>query len=135
MSFMFWQADYATGIEAVDEQHRHLFALINELYTRILDCENMEEERRIAGQILQSLIYYVEEHFSAEEALFSHSKYPDTTAHKAAHNHFQSKLDDLLQSHQAGKLGLSNDILIFLRDWLIGHVTKTDMSYVPYVGE
>lgn len=135
MSFIPWQEDYATGIEAIDEQHRHLFHLIDELYTRILNCENMEEERKIAGQILQSLIYYVEEHFSEEEALFNNSKYPDAHAHKAAHDHFRSRLDELLRSYQDGALGLSNDILVFLRDWLIGHVTKTDMGYVPFVGK
>ena len=135
MSFIPWQTEYATGIEVIDDQHRHLFDLIDELYTRILNCEDMEEERKIAGQILQSLIYYVEEHFLAEEALFSNSEYPDAAAHKAAHDHFRSRVDELLQSYQDGVMGLSNDILVFLRDWLIGHVTKTDRGYVPFVGK
>lgn len=64
-----WTKDYAFGSNLIDEEHRHLFELL-EWLERELFLEHDLDSGRIAA-VAKELNYHVDEHFFHEEALMS----------------------------------------------------------------
>jgi hemerythrin-like metal-binding protein len=61
--FIEWSDErYSTDIDRFDEQHKHLFGLLNDLYVAI---EEGHPEETV-GDILQELERYTEYHFGDE---------------------------------------------------------------------
>ena len=40
-----------------------------------------------------------------------------------------------MTSFKQGKATITNDILIFLKDWVVNHIKKTDKRYAPFLRE
>lgn len=121
--------EYLTGIELVDDEHRQLFALVNEVHTLVHDEFIFDKYDEIM-RILTELKNYTEMHFRDEEAYMENINYPDLEAQRRAHNAFIEKLVDInyeelenLDDHQQEYL---QDILDFLAKWLINHILKMD---------
>lgn len=121
-----WTPRLATGVAALDEQHKEIFQWLAEL-------ENASADQRTLFGVyaITRLKHYMREHFAAEEALMRSAAYPDLAAHMAEHAVFRSKLGELqLRSIQED---VSADTVQFLTDWLTNHIATTDMAYVPYL--
>lgn len=67
MDFMTWTDDYATGIDIVDQQHRHLLEMVNEAAALLLEGPSAQHADRQA--LFAGLISYTAEHFSTEEGV------------------------------------------------------------------
>jgi hemerythrin-like metal-binding protein len=121
--------DLATGIELIDDQHKMLCAYINALF-RATRHEFSKEE---IFDIVSSLKDYASTHFSTEEQYFAHSKYPDTEKHKEVHKNFVAKVVQVERDLHSGKADVGDDLLQFLKNWLLQHIRRTDHEYVPYI--
>ncbi len=126
-----WTPEFSVNIRKVDEQHKKLIALINELH-----------DARVAGHgrdeivpVLQGLADYAREHFGMEEDLMAMHGYPKYLSHKAAHYGFAHKVMEFRQQYEEGSITISMDILDFMKDWLSYHILHTDMEYAPYLNE
>ena len=124
-----WTDKLATGIRLIDDQHRVLCNLINDLYRAMSE----RETDAALGKIIASLKDYTIMHFSTEEQYFSHSGYPDVQAHEKIHRQFEAKVAAFEADFKSGKSKVSMDLLTFLKDWLINHIQKTDHQYAPHV--
>jgi hemerythrin-like metal-binding protein len=124
-----WTPDLETGIDLIDDQHRMLCSYINSLYraTRRA-CSEAE-----ILDIVNSLRDYTATHFSTEEQYFSHSAYPDTARHMEVHKDFVAKVVEVEKNLKAGRARVGNDLLEFLKSWLLQHIRRTDHEYAPYV--
>lgn len=129
MTFMIWTNALSVGIEEVDNQHHWLVDATNRLHDA-LQAANVD--RATVGEILEGLMDYTMNHFIAEESLFERYAYPDAAAHKAQHNHFTATLMRLLTHFEAGR-DIGPEVLTLLRDWLLGHIMRSDRAYVPYM--
>jgi hemerythrin-like metal-binding protein len=121
--------DLYTGIELIDDQHNMLCAYINALYRATRHEFSREEILDIVG----SLKHYAATHFSTEEQYFSHSTYPDTEKHKETHKNFVTKVVQVERDLQHGNCDVGDDLLQFLKNWLLQHIRRTDREYVPYI--
>lgn len=126
-----WTDSLATGILLIDDQHKMLCNIINDLYHSMI----RRETDAAAEKIIAGLKEYTMMHFNTEEQYFSHSGYPEVKEHEKTHRLFEEKVAAFERDFKKGKIKISMDLLNFLKNWLINHIQKTDLRYVPYVRE
>lgn len=131
MAFMPWSEELATGIQSIDEQHQWLVNTTNRLYEEI---NTTEPDNQKIGNILEGLIDYTFNHFIVEEDLFKRFDYPESPAHVEEHNKFTATASELLSKFETGET-VNNEALEFLKEWLVHHIMKVDMAYVPFMKE
>lgn len=129
MSAIRWDDGMCLGIERIDEQHKKLTGLINELYVAF----TAGRDRDILSRLIREISDYCLYHFSDEERLMAETGYPDTEHHTAQHRTFVHKTVDFLVDAAEGKEDLSLEVLDFLTDWWIGHIQGTDVRLGEYL--
>jgi hemerythrin len=129
--FFPWTEELLTGIAEVDEQHKWLVDTTNKLHDELSKPDPDNEE---IGEILFGLVDYTYNHFIMEEELFARLGYPEAEAHQAQHNTFTAKINSLLERHEGGE-GVNVECLELLKNWLTGHIMKTDKAYVAFFRE
>ncbi len=131
MALIDWNDTYSVDVTEIDQQHKKLVSIINELNTAM-------KERKAAetmGKTIDELIDYTVTHFIVEEKYFDKFNYPETVSHKKEHDDFINKIKDVKKSFDKGSLMLSIDIMNFLKDWLINHIQGTDKKYSSFFNE
>ena len=131
MAFMNWNSTFSVNILEIDNQHKKLVAMINELSEAMKARKGSE----VMGKIISGLVDYTKTHFAAEEAYFAKYGYPETAAHKLEHTKFINQLNKFKQDFEAGKLSVTIDVLKFLSDWLVNHIKGTDQKYSKFLND
>ncbi|MBU3954691.1 MAG: bacteriohemerythrin [Proteobacteria bacterium] len=126
-----WGDKLAIGIHEIDEQHKELVKMINELH-RAMKVKMGAKE---AGNILTRLADYTVYHFKNEETLFEKYQYPDRDAHKQYHDKLVARVLEFKSEFEGGRAALSMDLMEFLTSWLRDHILKTDKAYAPFFKE
>lgn len=129
MALFEWSDKYSVNIKQIDEQHKKLVDMLNELYEAMKTGKGKE----VLGKTLTELIQYVGTHFATEEKLFSTYGYPEYNAHKAEHIKLTQKAIELQKDFQQGAPVLTVEVLGFLRDWLQNHILGTDKKYSQFL--
>ncbi len=127
--YLEWKDEYCVGIDSIDQQHRKLVNLINQLQTA-LDYSTGEEFERDA---LEELVDYTKTHFSYEEGLMKDNDYPDYEPHKLQHQKMFKKVEEVLAEYEQDQETAMDNAVDFLRDWLINHINGTDKQYSSYL--
>ncbi|MBQ4567047.1 MAG: hemerythrin family protein [Desulfovibrio sp.] len=127
--FAAWSDELATGIEAIDGQHKLLLTYINKLHHAI----NTGRSREELQEVLEALAGYAFTHFNTEEIFFKRTDYPDTEKHIRIHEDFRTKVEEFHTALLAGKANVDMEVLHFLRDWLIHHISGMDVAFAPYL--
>ncbi|MCE1169749.1 bacteriohemerythrin [Azovibrio restrictus] len=127
MSLITWtQEKFGTSVSKHDEEHQHLFNLLNKLHESV-----GQGERGTIGKNLDSLIAFVAEHFASEEKNMSAVGYPSLAQHKQEHDTLVQTCVDLQKKFHAGSAEITEQTTAFLRDWLIKHIPQIDFMYAP----
>lgn len=129
--FVVWKESYSVGIDSIDQQHKKLLTLINQLQTAVDYPTGGHFER----EALDELVDYTKTHFSYEEGLLIDNDYPDFNAHKAEHEKMFKKVEEVLAEYELDQDAAMNKAAEFLRDWLITHINGTDKAYSSYLIE
>ncbi len=129
MRLIRWKDSFSVGVPEFDTQHQQLIALINDLHDARLAGNSALGMRQCLGQ----LVRFAQEHFAAEERLLSARGYPELAVHKVAHNEFVHKVEAFQKDFYAGREGLSDDIMQFLKAWLVGHILVADKRYGTFL--
>lgn len=124
-SLIKWNPAYGVGIVEIDQQHRILMQMINEIQNSVVSGETRDAQ----SKILDGLSSYARDHFTNEERLFDIYAYPWAITHKAAHQAFSQKVDAVAQEYKMGKSDVSGQILTFLSEWLKNHIVGKDKTY------
>ena len=129
MRYIPWNPALETGNAEVDEQHRALYALVNDLNAAALvDIDDTQ----IAHQLARILRYAVT-HFATEQALMEESGYPRAEAHMAIHNDFADAAEELARAYGSGTGTSAVELAIFMQDWLETHIREEDRPLVEYL--
>jgi hemerythrin len=126
-----WNERYSLGIPKIDEQHKELLRLTNELYAACLNDDNEAKEQ--FKNTISALVHYVSEHFSAEERLLERVKYPKYAEHKAEHESFVKKMLEQVSCFKEGKSFVPNNFVRYLKDWILSHIAVSDKHYATYI--
>jgi hemerythrin len=129
MNLIEWNDAFSVGIDSIDEQHKGLLDLLNKLVNQL----GRPVDRKVTEDAVNKLLEYTVFHFSTEEYLMRKADYPEYDAHKAEHEMLVKKASDFFKDFVQQKTDLTEDIVIFLRDWVFNHILKTDMKYRGYL--
>jgi hemerythrin len=130
-SIVEWDSRYAVGIQLIDDQHRELLKLINNVH---LGCLEENEDTKIRFKLtVHGLINYTKYHFSTEEQLLERIKYPDSAAHKRQHDEFIRDILDRVERFERGRTVSPKSFIRYIRDWVVTHITLIDKKYATYI--
>ncbi len=127
--YLEWKDEYCVGIDSIDQQHRKLVNLINQLQTAI-DYSTGEEFEREA---LNELVDYTKTHFTYEEGLLKDNDYPGYEPHKLQHEKMFKKVEEVLAEYEQDQETAMSNAVEYLKDWLISHINGTDKQYSSYL--
>jgi hemerythrin-like metal-binding protein len=126
-----WDDSFSVNIAEIDEQHKKLVSMVNELNEAMKQGKGNE----VIGEILDGLVEYTVTHFATEENLFDTYGYPQTLIHKKIHSDFVAKVSDFKGQFDKGAIMLSMDVMNFLSDWLVAHIKGEDQKYSGFLNE
>ena len=121
MPLISWSDKFSIGVEMIDEQHKTLFNLVNDLHSHINDGS----ARQALSNALDALIEYTQYHFTAEEDYMFNTEYPRFEQHKAFHDNLTKQVLEFKQEFSEGK-GDTGKFLEFLYQWLSNHIMEQD---------
>ena len=125
-----WDNSLTVGFDLLDDQHKKLVAMINEL---IEGCKKGEAEAQAAIlQTFEKVVDYTKTHFTEEEKYLAQVAYPDLEAQKKMHHQFLFEIVNLITEVDSGKTAPIT-MAGFLKDWLLNHIAKADKQYLPYM--
>lgn len=117
--------EYLTGIEQIDNEHRRLFEIAEEVY-QLQQQEFLVDKYDQIKAALEELREYTKTHFAHEEEYMESIQYKHMFMQKVQHDAFVKKLDELDLDKLDDEDGTISDILKFLTDWLVHHILETD---------
>jgi len=123
-----WMSVYDTHIKTVDEQHRVLVEMINDLQT----ARENNNEPKLIREIFFKLVDYTKYHFSQEESLMTTSNYPKLLEHSSQHKEFVNKIVEMLEGLKKGDVNISDKLNDFLMNWLIKHILGYDKEFANF---
>ena len=107
-----WNERYSVGVRILDQHHRHLAGLINQLSERTE--ENIRSEKMV--DILTALVSYAEYHFRHEEDLMAAAQYHELDSHRAEHQHFCEVIAETCYGATLGIIGVK-ELFAYLTRW------------------
>lgn len=131
MAMMTWNDNLSVKVAEIDQQHKRLIAMINELN----DAMKVGKGKDVLEKIVSSLITYTATHFKTEEKYFTLYRYPDAENHKKEHVAFVQKVSNFKEGLEKGKMSLTIEVINFLSDWLKNHIMGTDKKYSQFFNE
>ena len=128
---MRWSERFATGVRALDEQHKMLFKM-SEDYRAVLDEGRGE---RLYSTMLDSLAGYAAAHFSIEEQCMFRYQCPVAERNSNAHAQFVDVLKSFQTRYAAAGYSLSdaNQLVDFVDEWLTEHIGTIDVQLQDWV--
>ncbi len=125
MSIISWDNTYSVDIQEIDEQHKCLVEIMNELYIALAN----RSDTQLIGHVLDKLVDYTRIHFAVEETLMRLFNYSEYDQHKATHDMIVEQVEDFQRKFHTGNNHVGMELLMFLRDWLFDHINKADKQY------
>ncbi|MCB1157470.1 MAG: hemerythrin family protein [Leptospiraceae bacterium] len=129
MPFILWTKENEIGIEIIDNQHKHLFDLLNTLHATF----SLGEEKNVLLKALDALIEYTIFHFDTEERLFEKYSFPQKIQHQKEHNKLAEEIIGLRMKLEAGSAILTIKVLEFIHSWLEQHTMNSDRKFGEYI--
>ena len=127
MALLTWSNKHSVGVQILDDQHRQLIGILNELHAAMLKGQ----AQLIAGPLLDNLLNCTLDHFSTEERMMSEARFSGLTEHRAKHLELAEKVGDYVIRYRKGDSTIYVQLLTFLRDWLSSHMQEEDQEYGP----
>mgnify|MGYP000411579698 CR=1 FL=1 len=130
MPLITWTPQLSVGVQPLDNDHKLLVSLINQLHDTVED----NQDRDTVGSVLNALVDYTEYHFEREEILMRVCGYPDLEKHKKAHDAMKAKVKIIQNDYAKSEtMDLGGDVLDFIKDWFSEHVQNQDKLYRSFM--
>ena len=129
MPIFTWNDSYSVSVAAMDNQHKKIFDLINQLHNAMSTGKGKE----IIGSVLEEMLNYTKTHFTAEEKVLEKYNYPGLAEQKKQHAIYIQKVTEMQEKAKSGTLTLSLEASQFLKDWLLNHILVIDKKYAEFL--
>lgn len=127
--FIEWNTERnSIGIPTIDNQHRELFVITNQLHD-LLEKDQYQEE---AIKIMKRLYAYTNYHFASEEGLLKEYSYPDFPDHQNIHKTFTNKIKESLDGIRKKRNFPLAPLQDFLVEWILKHIQVEDVKYADF---
>ena len=124
--FFKWKEEYSVGVELIDNQHKVIIKMLNDLNNAFLNKEHGE----VVLDIISEMANYTVLHFKTEEDIFKAIGYSLEKEHIKEHVNFIKKVGEFKTQYEENNSALTFKVLNFLREWLNSHILVSDMKYV-----
>lgn len=122
-----WNESYMLNIPIIDKQHEVLFDIYDEIQY-LKDTDQNYRDGSISD-ILKKLDTFIKTHFKTEEELMEKAHFPDLLEHKQEHKLFSNKIATFIFEYQYNNPFLLDNMLLFLKKWLVSHIMASDTAY------
>jgi len=127
--FLQWNDSYSVGLDSIDDDHKKLLGMINQLQT----ASHYTTDDKMIEHILDELIDYTKYHFSREEKIMQDSGYPGIEEHMKLHKEMIHQVTGFIDGYRLHKTSTIDEVTQFLKSWLINHINGSDKEYMPYL--
>ena len=117
-----WNDNLRVGNTFIDNDHRHMIALMRELHAALEE----KKGREVLESMLSDLIQYTQEHFKREEDVMQGMRYAEFVQHKQEHERLIYQVLLLRKRFADGEVAISGELSTFLYEWLFDHILKVD---------
>ena len=129
MAFVQWDERLCVNIKEIDDQHKYLFQLINNLHNSLREGQG----DTIIKPILSSLVEYVIIHFATEEKWMKKYNYPELKQHKQEHQVYVTEIKGFISKYKKKTPLLAQDILLSLGGWCRIHIREYDKKFGDFL--
>jgi hemerythrin len=132
MDLFVWDRNFSTGLQEMDDQHRALIDIFNELHRTLFDVHFPADRREVTlRRSFDRLMAYARAQFAQEESLMQAQGLDERhlLVHRRQHEQFIRNLRELWMDRE--KLpDLTGRMMGFLSSWIGLHVLGVDQSMV-----
>ncbi len=121
-----WDDKFSVGISIIDDEHKEFINIINKAIFVKEHNDNPEEVR----EVLYEMVKYSHTHFSMEEDYMLKFKFPEYQLHRNEHLNFTESTNISFDILVRSDYQIANEILGFLKQWLVNHIQGTDTKYI-----
>lgn len=121
-----WSDSFDNAINELDEQHRRIVDLANQLYIGL----RTDKPKKEIKEGLKMFVDFTAWHFSNEERYFEDFGFEQMSEHVAAHREFIAHLDDFRKKYQLGKVKFYDDVMRYIKTWIEDHLSHADQLYI-----
>ncbi len=122
MAYFEWAKDLVIDDGPIDDDHKKLVGLVNDLHTATSQGRGHE----VIEVIMKDLIVYTKEHLRREEQIMESLHFPNLEGHKKGHANFTAQLTSLQHTYEQGSITVASQLSSVLRDWLSLHIRRSD---------
>ena len=133
MSDLEWSSDYNINIPAIDNEHKLIVSIVNDISRSML--HHGELQLKIVSESLRLLSKCIRSHFESEERFLLMNNYPELEAHMEQHAGLLTILAEFEQNFNARNPTFTDEMLLFLKDWLVRHIILHDSKIGHYYSE
>jgi hemerythrin len=127
-----WSDTYLLGIPEIDNQHKKLIAIANELYEVITG--DQESYKANMAKALKKLVDYTVYHFSHEEGFMRDHGYAGVDVHKTAHDGFINEVNhQVKQLEGAESRSDGKKFYSYMVNWILTHIARADKVWAAFV--
>lgn len=129
-----WSKNYLMGIDKLDEEHKELFRISDQIYNKVMERGDDAKYRLfLMNETLEYMLRYFKRHAKSEEIYMREIGYAGYEFHKMLHdelyNMLLKKKADIVKRNECSK----KEIAALVGDgigWLLEHIITEDMAIV-----
>lgn len=131
MRTLAWDHRFATGLPALDGEHKLLFRDVRRIQGFLEPGGDVVEGRRL----LEALLLRLEVHCASEEAEMARLGFPGLGVHRDSHRVLHQRLDGILALLVEGRATSGLAVSRLLYDWLKDHMLQDDLTFAAFLRE
>jgi len=126
-----WSNKFACGIRLIDNQHKELVRLVNDMFNHVSGNDYAEYE--YFNKIIQEAVLYIKTHFATEEKIMLATNFEGYADHKRKHDSFVLSVASHINDFRYGRRVTLFSFTKFLKDWVLTHIAVMDKQYFDYL--
>lgn len=127
----FDELEMGIGVPVIDNQHRVLVGMINNLFEHL--NRGYFIEKTTLAKMLATLVDYLQQHIRFEEEWMEKSNYPRMTEHAHNHKYITDQTNMLMKNFEVGNNSIVLKIIGMIRKWFVKHSENDDKAFVVYL--
>ena len=129
-----WSKNYLMGIDKLDEEHKELFRISDQIYNKVMERGDDAKYRLfLMNETLEYMLRYFKRHAKGEEIYMREIGYAAYEFHKMLHdelyNMLLKKKADIVKRNECSKKEISELVGDGI-GWLLEHIITEDMAIV-----
>jgi hemerythrin len=130
MPLIVWTNHMSVGVKLLDNDHKRLALLINQLHDGLM----AGLPKPALERVFEKLVSYTRIHHAQEEQLLVETGFQGSATHKQEHDSTIERAVELQMRFMSSEgLGSELEIVSHLRNWLFRHIQGSDQKFVSHL--